>query len=204
MASRHRERIPPTDDWQQLEFLLETPGQRSYEAIRPAVLFGEPVPERAGATQIPKRTLFRYVARFEAEGLRGLEPPPKLERHRRVPDEVRQAVIFIHPRNAPHEDGLLAGLGCELDESGFAVVDSTGRTSASGMWVAGDAVDPRAPVISAAGAGATAAIAINADLVGGRHRERGRGGGMSMTWLVQPRAIGENRSRVVVSAAQSS
>ena len=56
MASRHRERIPPTDDWQQLEFLLETPGQRSYEAIRPVVLFGEPVPERAGPTQIPKRT----------------------------------------------------------------------------------------------------------------------------------------------------
>lgn len=33
------------------------------------------------------------------------------------------------------------------------------------MWVAGNAVDPRAPVISAAGAGATAAIAINADLL---------------------------------------
>src|SRR5215210_8165477 len=85
-----------------------------------------------------------------------------------------------------------------------AVVDSTGRTSASGMWVAGDAVDPRAPMISAARAGATAAIAINADLVGGRHRERGRGGGMSTTWLVQPRATGENRGRVVVKAAQSS
>ena len=37
--------------------------------------------------------------------------------------------------------------------------------SASGMWVAGDAVDPRAPVISAAGAGAAAAIGTNADLV---------------------------------------
>jgi hypothetical protein len=31
--------------------------------------------------------------------------------------------------------------------------------------VAGDAVDPRAPVIGAAGAGAAAAMAINADLV---------------------------------------
>jgi hypothetical protein len=39
---------------------------------------------------------------------------------------------------------------------------------------------------------------------GGRHRERGRGGGMSTTWLVQPRATGANRGRVVVSAAQSS
>ncbi len=101
MASRHRERIPPTDDWQQLEFLLETPGQRSYEAIRPVVLFGEPVPERAGATQIPKRTLFRYVARFEAAGLGGLEPPPKLERHRRVPDEIRQAVLDLKREHPP-------------------------------------------------------------------------------------------------------
>jgi len=33
------------------------------------------------------------------------------------------------------------------------------------VWVAGNAVDPRAPVISAAGPGAAAAIAINADLV---------------------------------------
>jgi len=31
---RKRQRIPPTDDWQQLELLLETPGRRSYEVIR--------------------------------------------------------------------------------------------------------------------------------------------------------------------------
>lgn len=101
MANRHGERIAPTDDWQQLELLLETPGQRSYEAIRPIVVFGEPVPERAGATQIPKRTLFRYVARFDTEGLRGLEPPPKLERHRRVPDELRQAVLDLKREHPP-------------------------------------------------------------------------------------------------------
>jgi thioredoxin reductase len=76
-----------------------------------------------------------------------------------------RSAIFIRPRNSPHQDGLLAGLGCELDGSGYAVVDPTGRTSANGVWVAGNAVDPRAPVISAAGAGATAAIAINADLL---------------------------------------
>jgi thioredoxin reductase len=76
-----------------------------------------------------------------------------------------RSAVFVRPRNAPHQDGLLAGLGCELDDGGFAVVDGTGRTSASGVWAAGNAVDPRAPVISAAGAGASAAIAINADLV---------------------------------------
>lgn len=95
MASRQRERIPPTEQWQQLELLLDTPGQRSYEAIRPVVVFGEPVPERASATQIPPRTLFRYVAQFDAEGLRGLEPPPKRERHQRVPEELRQTVLDL-------------------------------------------------------------------------------------------------------------
>jgi len=76
-----------------------------------------------------------------------------------------RSAVFIRPRNAPHQDGLLAGLGCDLDDGGFVVVDSTGRTSASGVWAAGNAVDPRAPLISAAGAGAAAAIAINADLL---------------------------------------
>ena len=34
-----------------------------------------------------------------------------------------------------------------------------------GVWAAGNVVDPRAQVITAAGAGSAAAIAINADLV---------------------------------------
>ena len=101
MAIRHRERIPPTDDWQQLTLHLDTAGQQSYEAIRPVVVFGEPVPERAGATQIPKRTLFRYVARAHADGLRGLEPPPARERHQRVPEELRQAVIDLRREHPP-------------------------------------------------------------------------------------------------------
>jgi NADPH-dependent glutamate synthase beta subunit-like oxidoreductase len=57
------------------------------------------------------------------------------------------------------------GLGCEVDEAGFVTVDATGQTSASGVWAAGNVVDPRAQVITAAGAGSAAAIAINADLV---------------------------------------
>jgi transposase len=101
MAILKRERIPPTEQWQQLELLLDTPGQRSYEAIRPVVVFGEPVPERATATQIPKRTLFRYVARFDAEGLRGLEPPPTLERHQRVPEDIRQAILDLKREHPP-------------------------------------------------------------------------------------------------------
>ena len=49
--------------------------------------------------------------------------------------------------------------------NGWITADATGRTSVPGVWVAGNVVDPRAQVITAAGAGSTAAIALNADLV---------------------------------------
>jgi thioredoxin reductase len=78
---------------------------------------------------------------------------------------IARTAVFIRPGNVPHDDGLLTGLGCELDEAGFVTVDATGQTSAPGVWAAGNVVDPRAQVITAAGAGSAAAIAINADLV---------------------------------------
>jgi thioredoxin reductase len=78
---------------------------------------------------------------------------------------IARAAVFIRPGNVLHDDGLLAGLGCEVDEAGFITVDATGRTSTPGVWAAGNVVDPRAQVITAAGAGSAAAIAINADLV---------------------------------------
>jgi thioredoxin reductase len=78
---------------------------------------------------------------------------------------IPRTAVFIRPDIVPHADGLLAGLGCETDDGGFAKVDATGRTSATGVWAAGNAADPRAQVITAAGAGSAAAIAINADLV---------------------------------------
>jgi thioredoxin reductase len=78
---------------------------------------------------------------------------------------IARTAVFIRPGNLPHADGLLTGLGCEVDGDGFVTVDATGRTSAFGVWAAGNVVDPRAQVITAAGAGSAAAIAINADLV---------------------------------------
>ena len=78
---------------------------------------------------------------------------------------IARTAVFIRPGNIPHADGLAGGLGCELDAAGFVVVDGSGRTSIPGVWAAGNVVDPRAQVITAAGAGSAAAIAINADLV---------------------------------------
>jgi thioredoxin reductase len=77
---------------------------------------------------------------------------------------IPRAAVFVRPRFVPNAD-LLTGLGCELDELGWVVHDPVGRTSVAGVWVAGNAADPRAQVISAAGQGSAAAIALNADLV---------------------------------------
>lgn len=78
---------------------------------------------------------------------------------------IMRTAVFIRSGNRPHADGLLAGLGCEVDQSGFVAVDVSGRTSTAGVWAAGNVVDPRAQVITSAGAGSAAAVAINADLV---------------------------------------
>jgi thioredoxin reductase len=78
---------------------------------------------------------------------------------------IERTAVFVRPGNIPHADGLLHALGCAVNEAGFATVDAGGRTSALGVWAAGNVVDPRAQVITAAGAGSAAAIAINADLV---------------------------------------
>lgn len=78
---------------------------------------------------------------------------------------VARTAVFVRPGIHPHPDGLLAGLGCAVDDTGFVVTDRTGLTSCAGVWAAGNVADPRAQVITAAGAGSAAAIAINADLV---------------------------------------
>jgi len=56
-------------------------------------------------------------------------------------------------------------LGAAVAPGGSVSVDPTGLTSIPGLWIAGNAVNPRAQVITAAGEGSTAAIAINNDLV---------------------------------------
>ena len=78
---------------------------------------------------------------------------------------VERAAVFVRPGNMPHNDGLAAVLGCDVNDAGFVTVDGTGRTSNPGAWAAGNVVDPRAQVITSAGQGSAAAIAINADLV---------------------------------------
>ena len=78
---------------------------------------------------------------------------------------VERDALFIRPEMRPRVDGLLEQLGCQTDDLGFILVDTAGNTSVPGVWAAGNAANPRAQVITAAGEGSAAAISINADLV---------------------------------------
>ncbi|PZS30094.1 MAG: thioredoxin reductase [Pseudonocardiales bacterium] len=77
---------------------------------------------------------------------------------------IPRDALFVPPRFIPNAS-LLVDLAAAVDEDGWVTTDPTGRTSVPGVWAAGNVVDPRAQVITAAGAGSAAAIALNADLV---------------------------------------
>jgi thioredoxin reductase len=77
---------------------------------------------------------------------------------------VPRTAVFVPPRFVPN-DGVLTGVGCDLDDNGWVVTGANGTTSVPGVWAAGNVANPRAQVITAAGEGSAAAIAINADLV---------------------------------------
>ena len=78
---------------------------------------------------------------------------------------VERDALFVRPSMRPRGEDLLQQLDCAVDSQGFALVDSSGATSTIGVWAAGNVANPRAQVITAAGEGSAAAIAINADLV---------------------------------------
>jgi thioredoxin reductase len=78
---------------------------------------------------------------------------------------VPRDALFMRPQLRPHADGLTAALGCKLQPEGLVATDADGRTSVPGVWAAGNAANPRAQVITAAGEGSAVAIAINTELV---------------------------------------
>ena len=76
---------------------------------------------------------------------------------------VARRAVFVRPEFVPKSD-LVRSLGGRTDGDGWPLVDATGMTTVPGAWAAGNAVNPRAQVITAAGEGSAAAIAINNDL----------------------------------------
>jgi thioredoxin reductase len=78
---------------------------------------------------------------------------------------IERDALFIRPAVRARPGSPAAMLGCELDAAGLVHTDAEGRTSVPGVWAAGNATDPRAQVITAAGQGSAAAIAMNTELV---------------------------------------
>ena len=72
--------------------------------------------------------------------------------------------VFVRPQFVSNSDRLIE-LGCSINDAGWVITDATGLTTVHSVWVAGNASNPRAQVITAAGEGSAAAIAINAGLV---------------------------------------
>ena len=95
---------------------------------------------------------------------------------------VEREALFMRPalRAQPRQPGRAARLRAARRRAG-ATPTPDGRTSVPGVWAAGNATNPRAQVITAAGEGSAAAIAINTDLVhadidAAGARSPGRGG----------------------------
>ena len=95
MPKQKRQQLSPTENWQQLELLFISAEQRTYELIRPVVLFGMPPKERAQQTGTAERTVYRHVQRFAATGMRSVfaaDPAPPTVR---VPAHIREAVVRL-------------------------------------------------------------------------------------------------------------
>lgn len=106
MPIKKRPRIEPTHDWQQLSLLIEGPEQRAYEVMRTCVLFGESPAERARQTDVPARSLYRQVERFNQIGRLSLFVPVQERAHRPTLSPcLRQLIVDLkaeyaafHPR----------------------------------------------------------------------------------------------------------
>lgn len=104
MSRGRRRKAQPTDEWQELLPLFEWPEQQAYEELRPLVLFGSSVAERATETGAPERTMYRRIERFERDGMVSLfaaDPAAARARRRGVEPAIRRMIVELkagHPR----------------------------------------------------------------------------------------------------------
>jgi thioredoxin reductase len=74
------------------------------------------------------------------------------------------AAVFCEP-GSDASLPLLEALGCEMRDDGCVTTDEIGRTSADRVWAVGNASDPAAQLVPAAGDAYRLAVAVNAFLV---------------------------------------
>ncbi len=105
---------PETDSWTQLQLRFRWPEQRTYELIRPVVLFGDSAEARARDTGEPIRTVYRHLQRFAAQGFAGLTAAAHPAPRRTLPPAVRQMILDLHrehPALNPNEIARICHMG---------------------------------------------------------------------------------------------
>jgi putative transposase len=105
--AKKRRRVEHTEDWGQLQLLLEWPEQVEYERIRDAVVFGDPVTLCAEKTATAERTFYRRVESFDAYGIEGLIPLEP-ERGRRISLAMRLRIVELKAEYPPFSLGEIA------------------------------------------------------------------------------------------------
>src|SRR3712207_724679 len=97
---RKRQSVDPTHEWEQIELLCAWPEQKEYERVRPLVLFGEPVPDRAQRTGTSERTLYHRIATFRNEGMESFFASPKAKR-RVLPPAICRKIVDLKAEHPP-------------------------------------------------------------------------------------------------------
>ena len=108
--ARKRPQVEPTEDWGQLELLLQWPEQREYELIRPIVVFGSSVAKRARETGAASESTIRRKADLFDEG--GIEPLFATEKakRRRLPRWIRNMIVKLKGEHPPLNPNEIAGI----------------------------------------------------------------------------------------------
>src|SRR5258706_4428822 len=107
MPKRRYERKVQTQEWSQIRPHLKDSAQIKYELIRPVILWGVNVKERAAETGEPRSTIYYQANLFDQVGMASLLPPeppppvPKLDK-RTLPPPIRQAIVDLHTEYPQH------------------------------------------------------------------------------------------------------
>lgn len=107
MPKRRYEQQEPTHEWAKIRPHLKDAAQIKYELIRPVILFGTSVKERAVETGEPRSTIYYHANLFDVSGMASLLPPeppptvPKLDK-RILPPSMRQAIVDLHAEYSAH------------------------------------------------------------------------------------------------------
>ena len=90
------------------------PEQQAYEELRPMVLFGDSVAERAKETGTPERTMYRRVERFEKDGmlsLFGTDPAIARAKRRGLEPDISAHALGGLPRESSRRARFSVGCG---------------------------------------------------------------------------------------------